>query len=167
MSGSANSLSGRVRRWRRLGQASWWQVLLVSLPTVALVVAVVWMAVAIFRPAPPDTIRLIGGPDGSIFRTTAERYKQLIERYGVNVEVLASHGSLDNLQRLADPKATVDVGFVQSGLAEDAGVKGLVSLGTMFAQPLMVYHRLSQPLEMLSQLKGKRLAVGPVGSGSI
>jgi len=36
----------------------------------------------------------------------------------------------------------------------------------MFAQPLMVYYRHKEPVELLSQLKGKRLAIGPEGSGA-
>jgi NMT1-like family len=150
----------------KLAGASWRDLLLIFLPIAVVMFGLVWAAVTIIRPAPPDTIRLISGPDGSSYRSNAEKYQKIIEGFGVKVEVLPSRGSLDNLQRLTEPASRVDVGFVQSGLAGDGDATGLVSLGTVFAQPLMVYHRLPQPLELLSQLKGKRLAVGPVGSGS-
>jgi hypothetical protein len=143
-----------------------WRLVLISLPAILLVSVVTWVAVTIVRPAPPDTIRMVSGPEGSIYRSLAERYRQTIQRFGVKVVVLPSRGSQDNLQRLSDRKAKVDVGFVQSGLVEDGADGGLVSLGTMFAQPLMVYHRVGHPLETLSQLKGKRVAVGPEGTGS-
>jgi hypothetical protein len=142
-----------------------WRLVLISLPAALLVFAISYAAVTILRPAPPDTIFMVSGPEGSIYRSMADRYKKAIERFGVNVRVLPSRGSLDNLQRLADPTAQVDVGFVQSGLVEEGKGADLVSLGTLFAQPLMVYHRLGQ-LDTLSQLNGKRLAVGPEGSGS-
>jgi hypothetical protein len=122
--------------------------------------------VALVRPAPPDSIRFLGGADGSSYRTNAERYKAIIERYGVKVHIVPSRGSLDNLQQLANPKAPVDVGFVQSGLTEGVDISNLRSLGSVLAQPLMVYYRNPQPVEMLSQLKGKRLAIGPEGSGT-
>jgi hypothetical protein len=122
--------------------------------------------VQVIRPAPPDTIRLLSGPDGSVYRTTADRYKKLIEGFGVKVEVIASHGALDNLQRLADRGEKVDVAFVQSGLTDGVDTSRLMSLGSVFAQPLIVYHRLPQPVDMLSQLRGKRLAIGPEGSGT-
>src|SRR6185436_1219306 len=143
-----------------------WRLAALSLPAVLLVLGLSWAAVTIIRPAPPDTIYLVSGPEGSLFRSVAERYKTAIERFGVSVQVVASRGSQDNLRRLADPAVKVDVGFVQSGLVEDGKQGDRVSLGTMFAEPLMVYYRLAQPLETLAQLRGKRLAVGPEGSGS-
>ena len=55
---------------------------------------------------------------------------------------------------------------MQGGLAEGRDLPHLVSLGSVYPQPLMVYCRSAEPVEMLSQLKGKRLAVGPEGSGT-
>lgn len=166
-------LLSRRRLPTRLMEVSWRDLVVVLLPIAVLITVVVWVAVTYVRPAPPDTIRLLGGAEGSGYRTHAERYKKLIEGFGVNVEILPSKGSLDNLQRLAGytqgaaARGPVpDVGFVQSGLTDGVNIKGLVSLGTVFAQPLMVYYRGAEPVERLSQLKGKRLAVGPEGSGT-
>ena len=114
---------------------------------------------------PPSTIRLLGGPEGSGFRANAEKYKKIIERYGVKVDILPSRGALDNLQKLADPTVKVDVGFVQGGLTEGIDTSRLVSLGSVFAQPLMIYAHSDEPLETLAPLAGKRLAVGAEGSG--
>jgi hypothetical protein len=161
-----------VRGWRRLRQpgraaaVSWRDLLVVAAPVLALVAVVVWVAVALVRPAPPDTIRMLGGADGSSYRTSAERYKTIIERYGVKVQIVPSRGSLDNLQRLASAREPVDVGFVQSGLTEGVDIGGLVSLGSVLAQPLMVYYRSPIPIDRLSLLKDKRLAIGPEGSGT-
>jgi hypothetical protein len=158
--------------WRRLQQpgraaaVSWRDLLVVAAPVLVLVAAVVWVAVALVRPAPPDTIRMLGGAEGSSYRTNAERYKAIIERYGVKVQIVPSRGSLDNLQRLADPRDPVDVGFVQSGLTDGVNISGLVSLGSVLAQPLMVYYRSPTPIDRLSLLRDKRLAIGPEGSGT-
>src|SRR5262249_27071878 len=86
--------------------------------------------------------------------------------YGVKVQNLRSRGSLGTLQRLADPNAGVDVGFVQGGLGDGIDTSHLMSLGSMFGQPLMVYHRLPDPIDRLSELRGKKLAIGPEGSGT-
>jgi hypothetical protein len=168
-----SSLKERYRTtgWRgalasRLAEFSWRDVFLIVLPVVVAMVIVSWVAIAVFRPAPPDRIRLLGGPPGSTYRTNAEKYQKIIEGYGVKVEIIESKGSLDNLQKLADKKFAADVGFVQGGLTDGVDISGLVSLGTMFVQPLMIYHRHVQPVELLSGLKGKRLAIGPVGSGT-
>jgi TRAP-type uncharacterized transport system substrate-binding protein len=42
----------------------------------------------------------------------------------------------------------------------------LLSLGTVFYQPFWLFYTSNEPLDRLSQLKGKRIAVGPVGSGT-
>ena len=60
----------------------------------------------------------------------------------------------------------MDVGFVQGGLADGTDTSRLMSLGSLFAQPLMIYCRSDRPIDLLSELKGKRLAIGPEGSGA-
>jgi len=61
----------------------------------------------------------------------------------------------------------VDVAFVQGGLAEDpASAPDLLSLGSLYFEPLWVFHRLAGPMERLSARTGKRVPVGSVGSGT-
>jgi TRAP transporter TAXI family solute receptor len=140
-------------------------ILYVGLPILALVLLVTVGSQRVIHPA-PTRIRMLSGPDGSSYRKNAEKYKKTIERFGVKVDVISTHGSLDNLRQLANPKAKVDVGFVQGGLTDGIDTSNLMSLGSVFAQPLMVYYRQTDPVERLSQLKGKRLAIGPEGSGA-
>ncbi len=138
-----------------------------GLPALLVLVVAGWVAFKATRFAPPTTIRFASGPEGSSYRKQAEKYKAILARDGVKVEILPSRGALENLKQLANPAVKVDVGFVQGGLAE--GVEGddkLVSLGSVFAQPLMVYCRSPEPVELLSQLRGKRIAIGPEGSGA-
>lgn len=125
------------------------------------------LALAVFlflRSAPPTTITITSGPEGSVYHTNAMRYASVLARYGVKVKVLDSHGSLENLQRLVDPAFKVDVGFVQGGVTNDRMDK-LMSLGSISYQPLLVFYR-GAPVELLSELAGKRIAIGPVGSGT-
>ena len=140
--------------------------LTVMLPVLLVIVAAGVFAVKVMQPAPPSAIRFISGPPGTTFRTNAEKYKKRIEAHGVKVEVIESQGSLENLARLVDPKSDVDVGFVQAGLHEGVDISQLVSLGTMFPLPLLVYERMPETADRLTDLKGKRLAIGPEGSGT-
>ncbi len=159
----------RFRRPRlpaRLVAVSWRDLLLIGLPVVVVTAALAWLVVKFLQPAPPNTIRLISGPESSSYRSTAEKYKELIEARGVKVVVLPSRGSKDNLEQLANPASQVDVGFVQGGLTDGIDTSRLVSLGSLFPQPMMVYYRHREPVEILSQLRGKRLAIGPEGSGT-
>jgi TRAP-type uncharacterized transport system substrate-binding protein len=150
----------------RLRTASWRDLLIVGLPIVLVAGAAVAVAVKAARFAPPSTIRFVSGPDGSGYRNQAEKYQKILARDGVKLEILTSRGALDNLDKLANPAAKVDVGFVQGGLAEGRELPHLVSLGSVYPQPMMVYCRHPEPVELLSQLKGKRIAVGPEGSGA-
>ena len=97
------------------------------------------------------------------------RSRQIPEHTGAqrhNVKDPASQGSLENLQRLNDPSFQVDVGFVQAGVAGCVRVDALVSLGSVFYEPLAVFYRNARPVYRLSQFSGKRLAIGAEGSGT-
>jgi len=114
--------------------------------------------------APPDNITIITGPEGSVFYSNAVKYAAILKREGVKLNILTSQGSLDNLKKLDDASIKVDVGFVQGGIT-NAGTSKLASLGSISYQPLLVFYR-GAPVVTLADLAGRRLAVGPVGSGT-
>jgi hypothetical protein len=114
--------------------------------------------------APPGAITITSGPQGSVFYTNAFKYAAILKHEGVKLNLRTSQGSLDNLERLEDPKARVDVGFIQGGIT-NAGMDRLVSLGSVSFQPLLVFHR-GAPVDTLAGLAGRRLAIGPAGSGT-
>jgi hypothetical protein len=134
-------------------------VLLISLFTIS---AVFWF----FYSAPPHTITMTSGPEGSIFRRNAEKYRKILARSGVKLKILPSQGSLENIKRLADPAFKVDIGFVQGGVAGELDIDKLTSLGSVSYEPLLVFYRGVRSLNVLSGLNGKRLAIGPEGSGT-
>ena len=119
-----------------------------------------------FHSAPPKTIIITSGETDSAYYKVAQKYAEILAHDGVKVKILTSAGSADNLKRLADPAFKVDIGFVQAGLAKGQNINHLVSLGSVSYQPLLIFYRLPQPVEILSQLSGKRIAIGPEGSGA-
>jgi len=128
---------------------------------------IIIIAVFLFiRSAPPHTISISIGPEGSFFATNAEKYRKILARNGVKLKILPSRGSLDNLTRLTEPSSSVDIGFVQGGLASGFNIEGLASLGSISYEPLLVFYRGAKPEDVLSQFSGKRLAIGPEGSGT-
>jgi hypothetical protein len=124
--------------------------------------AVFWF----FHSAPPDTLTITTGPLGSGFYLMATNYQGVLKKKGINLRIITSEGSLENLERLQDPSKKVDIGFVQTGLTNGAKSGRVVSLGSISFQPMLIFYRGDVPLQLLSQLKGKRLVIGPVGSGS-
>lgn len=139
--------------------AAFGAIFLISLVTVS---AGYWF----FKSAPPSSIIITSGPEGSLFQTNAEKYRVILARNHLKLVILPSHGSMENLQRLADPSFHVDIGFVQGGVTNEASLERLVSLGSISYQPLLVFYRGTGTVETLSELSGKRLAIGAEGSGT-
>jgi len=150
----------------RLSRVSWRDLAVVVLPTLLLVIGAFVLAGRYLQPAPPTSIVMTAGTDGSAFRRNAEKYQKILARNGITLVILPSLGSVENLQRLADPKVHVDIGFVQGGLPTDVHSDDLVSLGSVFYEALFVLYRSKLPIDRLSQLTGQRLAIGIEGSGT-
>ena len=91
--------------------------------------------------------------------------RRSLAKEGVTLKILPSDGSSDNLQRLADPKTNVDIGFVLGGEAQKRTFDNLMSLGSVSLQPLMVFYT-GKPRQLLAEFKGKHLNIGPAGSGT-
>ena len=146
---------------RDLLATAWWIVLIVGLGFV--------VAYQFVEPAPPSRIVISTGGDSGAYYQFAQRYAAILARHGVTLEVRTSAGSLENLQRLERGEA--DVGFVQGGVVEppedpDAPpATELQSLGSVFYEPVWVFYRSEQPLTRLTDLRGKRIAIGQEGSG--
>ena len=116
--------------------------------------------------APPRTLIITAGPAGSSLERTAERYRDILARTGVRLEILSSQGSVQNRQRLENPGFKVDIGFVQAGETNTPGGVRLFSVGSIAYEPLLIFYRGSNTVTLLSDFAGKRLAIGPPGSGT-
>jgi hypothetical protein len=135
--------------------------LIVAVLVVLAITLIVWLA----NPAPPKTITMSAGPHDSSFLVTANQYKKILARNGIRLNVLESDGSVQNLQRLLDPKQHVDLALVQGGVAGGLDTSSLMSLGSLFYVPVVVFYR-GTGITQLSQLEGKRVAIGREGSGT-
>jgi TRAP-type uncharacterized transport system substrate-binding protein len=138
-----------------------------SLVVVCFTVVVTCLAIYWFiHSAPPRNLTITSGPTGSSFERSAESYRLILARNGVNLKILPSQGSLENLERLENPGSRVDIGFVQGGIANRTNTQNLVSLGNLAYEPLLVFYRGTNTIRLLSELEGKRLAIGAAGSGT-
>ncbi len=141
-------------------------LLVVALPAVALIAGGFWLAAQFIRPAPPDFLIMSTGTPGGAYQAFAARYKPILAAQGIELRERPSAGAVENLQRLLDPKEEVDVGLVQGGLGFGTDAEGLVSLGSFYHEPLWVFYRGKATLDQLVNLKGRRIAIGPEGSGT-
>lgn len=127
-------------------------------------------------PNPPKHVTLATGPAQSAYAEFGKRYAERMARHGIELRLVPSEGSSENLTWLREGK--VDLGFVQGGSGETgnsdtADENGLESLGSLFVEPVWLFYRTESArkvspdatLNMLPQLKGLRVNVGTTGSG--
>lgn len=94
------------------------------------------------------------------------QYREIFARYNVDLELRETAGAVENVKLLQDPKSGVQIGFVTGGVSDAKHAPDVLSLGTVYNQPFWIFYSSNGQLDRLSQLKGKRIAVGPVGSAT-
>jgi TRAP transporter TAXI family solute receptor len=129
-------------------------------------VALAWWLSGIWSPTPPRSLTMATGPEGSACAVIGGRYRDALARVGVELRLRQTAGSVENLALLRDLSAGVSAGFLQAGTPGTPEADDLVSLGTVLYEPLWLFHRSAQPGLVAADLKGKRLAIGPEGSGT-
>jgi len=135
-------------------------VILVSVLFVALISIII-----VYHFKAPDNLIMTTGYESGTYANYGERYRQILAREKIHLALLPSSGSVENLKRLNDTSYRVDAGFVQDGTISPAEVKNLVSLGSVGYTPFWVFYRSEETFHDLSELKGKRISIGPQGSG--
>ncbi len=116
-------------------------------------------------PAPPDHIRIATGSKDGAYYLFALKYREALAKEGIDLEILPTAGSLENIELLQ--RGQVDIAFVQGGLAgQNKDAQALASLGSFYYEPLWLFHRLEPPPARLTDLRGRRIAVGQPGSGT-
>lgn len=126
-----------------------------------------WVAAQFVRPAPPDKLTITTGAEGGAYYFFAESYQKILARDGITLEILPSAGSIENLARLTGAERKADIAFVQGGIATSEEFPKLVSLGSVAYEPLWVFYRTGKKkVTRVSELLGKKIAVGAEGSGT-
>jgi TRAP transporter TAXI family solute receptor len=133
---------------------------------VLLLLTVVVVGLKYVDPAPPDRIVVSTGAGEGAYQAYAEQYRSILARDGITLEMRASEGSVENLNRLSDEKSDVDLAFVQGGLRAENHSDNLVSLGSLYFEPIWIFYRHAGDLGRLSQFKGLRIAPGREGGGT-
>ncbi len=159
-------MSAIRKLWNHFLSLSLHDAVIIGMAALALLFAVFWATYKFMRPAPPSHVTIVTGPADGAYQIYAARYKDFFARSGITLDIKASAGASENLQRLLDRNEDVDIGFLQSGATLGKDTEGLVSLGVIYPEPLWLFHQKDLNLTNLEELKGKRVAVGPEGSGT-
>jgi TRAP-type uncharacterized transport system substrate-binding protein len=126
-------------------------------------VVAVGLAAALWRPLPARSLVMATGAPGGAYLGFAQHYREILARNGVSLELRPSAGAVDNLALLRDASSGVSAAFAQAGTAPESAADALVSLGTVFYEPIWFFCRCAEPP---ASFRGLRMSVGPVGSSS-
>jgi TRAP-type uncharacterized transport system substrate-binding protein len=129
-------------------------------------VGILFVSLAYFFPEPPSTITIGTAFKGASYDYYGKRYRDRFAHANVKLELRETAGALENLKLLLDPNSGVKIGFMNGGVSNGERAPGLLSLGLIYYQPYWIFYTSTEPIEHPSQLKGKRIAVGPQGSAT-
>ncbi|MEI7446380.1 MAG: TAXI family TRAP transporter solute-binding subunit [Burkholderiales bacterium] len=142
--------------------------LLAGGPFVVIAAVLLVLAYRILQPNPPRTAVLLTGPEQSAFESFGERYRAALAKEGITLELRRTGGTVANLEALRAGEG--DFAFVQGGLVslDEAARDELISLGSLFYEPVWVFHRRTPPKGRpirLVDMAGWSVNVGPPESG--
>lgn len=141
--------------------------LVAAAPTAIVVILICLFAYWLVDPSPPKRVTMSTGQENSAYEEFGKKYAGALAKFKIQVALKPSLGSQENLQRLNDPASGIDIAFVQSGSTDQAEAerKGLISLGSLFTEPIWLFLRSDRKVTQLTQLKGLKINVGPEGTG--
>jgi TRAP-type uncharacterized transport system substrate-binding protein len=123
-------------------------------------------AIVTLRNMPPHLIVMGTGREGDAYHEIGERYRAALARENVEVRLLPTAGSAENLSLLRDQHSAVSVAPIEGGILGVGDASGVESLGTVFYEPLWWFHRREVRAEGADALRGQKISIGPEGSGT-
>jgi uncharacterized protein len=116
------------------------------------------------EPAPPNKITIATASAQGSYFAFAEKYRQLFAKEKIELKILETSGSVENLKLLADKK--VDVAFLQGGVGRAETYPELKGLASLYLEPLWIFVKKDLKVTSFQDLIGKSIAIGPEGSGT-
>lgn len=137
----------------------------ILLPILLIFAALLYTGSRFLPPLAPDHMTIATGPENGIYYKSALQYQALLAKQHIHVDIVPTQGSVEAMALLRDKKA--DIAFVQSGSTDAFRDEPFTSLASLYNEPIWVFYPDSGPmLRKLSELRGKRIAVGAEGSGT-
>jgi len=141
-----------------------WQYLRTA-AAILCIAGLAWLALGYLIPAPPSKIAIATSLPGDHYQMLATRYQGILAGSSVALEPKSTDGAKENLRLLNDPDSGIQVGFMQGGISNSRLSPDLLSLGRIDYQIFWLFYPTGETLTDLTQLRGKRIALGPPDSG--
>ncbi len=136
----------------------------ISIPILIVIIAMFAITSKFIQPAPIKKLVIAtGAKDGNYYKI-AKEYKKLLEENKIDVTLLITKGSVENIKLLKEGKA--DIAFAQNGII-DATEPNIEFLGNIYYEPLWIFYKNDQyTIDYLIQLITKKISIGEDGSGT-
>ena len=131
----------------------------------AVIALAMWLVFAVLRSTRIRTVVMAVYPEGGLNAALVKRYQQVLARNGIDVKLAPSAGGIESLAQLRDPKSGVSIALIPDGITTKQDSPELVSLGTVFYQPLWIFSRGPLPHGRVP-LRARRVSIGTEGSAS-
>jgi uncharacterized protein len=135
-------------------------------PAILITLVGFFAAYQFVEPSPPRTITIATGEQEGAYFKFGNRYKPLLKKNGIELKIRTTAGALENLQLLEDTASKVDVAFIQGGIGKLSTAKEVVSIGSLYYEPLMIFCGPGIKPARITEMKGLRIAVGQEKSGT-
>jgi TRAP-type uncharacterized transport system substrate-binding protein len=138
-------------------------------PSITIAVTATAIACAfliMLRSMPPHMIGMATGREGDAYYEIGERYRAALSHENVQMQLVPTAGSVENLAMLRDSHSGASVALIEGGILSAADTAGVESLGTVFYEPLWWFHKREIRGEEANRLRGQRISIGREGSGT-
>ena len=137
----------------------------VSIPILLLVIASFYLTSKFIEPSSKKEITIATGSIDGEYYQTALKYKEILEKQKVKVNILTSNGSMENIQLLNDKKA--DIAFIQNGIDELKEQTHIKAIASIYYEPLWIFYKNdTYNMDYLIQLISKKISIGKEKSGT-
>jgi len=139
--------------------------LTIFIPSLLLIIGAFYLTFQFIKPSPKRVITIATGANHGQYYETALKYKELLEKEKVKVNIVESSGSIENIKLLQDKK--VDLAFIQNGAIKEKN-QNLEALASIYYEPLWLFYKkdANKPVKYIQDLKSKKIAIGQKGSGT-
>jgi len=137
----------------------------VIFPSILAAVLMFYITSIFIEPAPKKELTIATGSKNSNYYKVALKYKKLLAKENVKLNILSTSGSVENLGLISSQKA--DIAFVQAGVIDSNENTNVESLASIYYEPLWIFYKnAGYTIEYIVELIGKKISIGSIGSGT-
>ena len=134
-----------------------------GLAAILCIVGMSWLALDYFVPAPPSKFTIATGAKNQTYEAIGKRYRDILARSHVDVELRLTNGAAENIKLLNDPTSGIKVGIAQGGISDGDQSPDLLSLGRINYQIYWIFYRATETAGRFEAAQGQTHRRGAAG----